>query len=213
VSSSRSKIAERESALYSASPFRRPRVFILDAVLTSLGLVFLAEIGDKTQILALLLAARFRRPWPLIGGMIAAVLLNHALAVGVGFAMAERVPADWLRWGVAASFVAMGVWLLVPDTAALSARMGGERNAFLAALVAFFIAEMGDKTQIATIALAARFHSMVPVMIGSALGMTAADGPIIWFGETIAARIPGRLLRRVSASLFAAFGIAVFAGW
>jgi putative Ca2+/H+ antiporter (TMEM165/GDT1 family) len=185
----------------------------LDAILTSLGLVFVAEMGDKTQILALLLATRFRRPWALIAGMLIAVLLNHALAGGLGIALADRVPADWLRWGVAASFLAMAVWMLVPDKAALSDRYTGESNAFLTALVAFFIAEMGDKTQIATIALAARFDSLSLVMIGSSLGMLLADAPVIFFGERITRRVPGRLVRRISAALFTAFGLAILAGW
>lgn len=102
-------------------------------------------MGDKTQILALLLAARFPRPWPLIGGLLAAVLLNHVLAVGLGVIVADQVPQDWLRWGVAASFLAMAAWLLVPDKAELSARYDGQRNAFLTALVAFFIAEMATR--------------------------------------------------------------------
>ncbi|HEY1723517.1 MAG TPA: TMEM165/GDT1 family protein [Magnetospirillaceae bacterium] len=186
---------------------------VLDAILTSLGLVFLAEMGDKTQILALMLAARFQRPWPIIGGMVAAVLLNHVLAVGVGFIVADRVPADWLRWGVALSFILMAGWLLVPDAAQLSDRWGRQGNAFTASIVAFFIAEMGDKTQVATIALAARFHSISLVLIGSTVGMVLADAPVIWFGEKITQKIPSRLLRRVSAALFAVFGIAVFAGW
>ncbi len=185
----------------------------MDAILTSLGLVFIAEMGDKTQILALLLAARFQWPWPVIGGMVAAVLLNHTLAVGVGFVVADRIPAGWLRWAVAVMFIAMAAWLLIPDKAELSDSQGRQRNAFVASLVAFFIAEMGDKTQIATIVLAARFHSMVLVMIGSSIGMLLADAPVIWFGEKITQRIPGKLLRRVSAALFAIFGIAVFAGW
>ena len=186
---------------------------VLDAILTSLGLVFLAEIGDKTQILALLLASRFQRPWPIIGGMIVAVLLNHALAVGLGFIVADHVSADWLRWAVALSFIAMAAWLLVPDTAALSEKLGRRSNAFVASMVAFFIAEMGDKTQIATSALAARFHSLALVLIGSSVGMLLADAPVIWFGEKITRRIPGRLIHRISAALFAVFGIAVFAGW
>jgi putative Ca2+/H+ antiporter (TMEM165/GDT1 family) len=186
---------------------------VLDAILTSLGLVFIAEIGDKTQILALLLAARFQRPWAVIGGMIVAVILNHALAVGLGFVVADTIPAAWLHWAVAIMFIAMAVWLLVPDTAELSESRDRQRNAFLASLIAFFIAEMGDKTQIATIALAARYHSMLLVMIGSSIGMLLADAPVIWFGEKITQRIPGKLLRRVSAALFAVFGIAVFAGW
>ncbi len=185
----------------------------MDAILTSLGLVFLAEIGDKTQILALLLAARFQRPWPVIGGMVTAVILNHALAVGLGFVVADQIPASWLRWAVAALFLAMAVWLLIPDKATLGETEARQRNAFVASLVAFFIAEMGDKTQIATIALAARYHSMVAVMIGSSIGMLLADAPVIWFGEKITKRIPATLLHRVSAVLFAFFGFAVLMDW
>jgi len=200
-----------------AAILRRPSAptasVILDVILTSLGLVFVAEMGDKTQILALLLATRFRQPWSLIAGMLVAVLLNHALAGGIGFEVAARVPANWLHWGVAASFFAMAAWLLVPDHAELAARYSGARNAFLTALIAFFLAEMGDKTQIATVLLAARYHSLVLVMVGSSIGMLLADAPVIWFGERIMRRVPSRLLRRVSAALFAAFGVGVLAGW
>jgi putative Ca2+/H+ antiporter (TMEM165/GDT1 family) len=199
-------ILQRHSSLSRASD-------PLDAILTSLGLVFIAEIGDKTQILALLLGARFQRPWPIVGGMLVAVLLNHALAGGLGVVVADLVPADWLRRGVAVSFLAMAVWLLVPDRHDLPANYDRRRNAFLTALVAFFIAEMGDKTQIATIALAARFDNLALVMIGSSIGMLAADAPVIWFGERITRRLPGRALRSASAALFAAFGAGVLIGW
>jgi putative Ca2+/H+ antiporter (TMEM165/GDT1 family) len=189
------------------------RVPALDAVLTSLGLVFLAEMGDKTQLLALILATRFKKPWPIIAGMLVAVLANHALAGGLGLALADHLPADWLRWGVAASFVAMARWMLVPDTAPLAEKIDARRNAFATALVAFFIAEMGDKTQIATITLAARYHSLGLVMIGSSLGMLAADAPVIFLGERIVRWLPARLARQGSAALFAAFGVATVAGW
>jgi len=198
---------------YPAAPFNPSETIALDAILTSLGLVFVAEMGDKTQLLALVLATRFKRPWPIIAGMLVAVLANHALAGGVGLALADRLPADWLRWAVAASFVIMAAWLLVPDTTPLADRIDPTRNAFVTALVAFFIAEMGDKTQIATVALAARYHSLGLVMIGSSLGMLGADAPVIFFGERITRRVPARLTRQGSAALFAAFGVAVLAGW
>jgi putative Ca2+/H+ antiporter (TMEM165/GDT1 family) len=201
------------SSLYILPLLSSHRESRVDAILTSLGLVFLAEIGDKTQILALLLAARFQRPWPVIGGMVAAVILNHALAVGLGFVVADQIPANWLRWAVAFMFIAMAVWLLIPDKAELGENEARRRNAFVASLIAFFFAEMGDKTQIATIALAARYHSMVTVMIGSSIGMLLADAPVIWFGEKITKRIPGKLLHRVSAILFALFGVGVLLDW
>jgi putative Ca2+/H+ antiporter (TMEM165/GDT1 family) len=195
--------------VYILPPLSLRRESRVDAILTSLGL----EIGDKTQILALLLATRFQRPWPVIGGMIMAVIANHALAVGLGFEVADHIPAGWLRWAVAVMFLAMAVWLLIPDKAELGESQMRERNAFVASLVAFFIAEMGDKTQIATIALAARYHSMLLVMIGSSIGMLLADAPVIWFGEKITRRIPGTLLHRVSAVLFAVFGVGVLLDW
>jgi putative Ca2+/H+ antiporter (TMEM165/GDT1 family) len=186
---------------------------ILDAILTSLGLVFVAEMGDKTQLLALLMAARFQRPWPIFAGMMVAVIANHLLAVGLGVAIGDQIPEAWLPRLVAALFIAMAAWLLVPDKADLPGHRQRERNAFIAALIAFFIAEMGDKTQIATIALAARFQSVPLVLIGSALGMILADAPVIWLGDKFTHRLPARLLRRISAALFAGFGIAVLAGW
>jgi putative Ca2+/H+ antiporter (TMEM165/GDT1 family) len=155
--------------------------------------------------------------------MLVAVTANHLLAGGVGIALADRISPDWLRWLLAAVFLVMAVSLLVPDLRAGAARSaaprlegGGERlagSAFPAALVTFFLAEMGDKTQIATLALAARFHSLALVMIGSTIGMMAADVPVIWFGERVTRRLPARLLRRASAALFAAFGLAILAGW
>ncbi len=170
-------------------------------------------MGDKTQLLALLMAARFQRPWPVFAGMVIAVVANHLLAVGLGVAIGDQIPEAWLPRLVAALFIAMAVWLLIPDKAELPGHHQRERNAFIASLVAFFIAEMGDKTQIATIALATRYQAVVPVLTGSAIGMILADAPVIWLGEKITHRLPARLLRRVSAALFAGFGIAVLAGW
>ena len=185
----------------------------LDAILTSLGLVFVAELGDKTQILALLLAARLRQPWTILGGMVLAVAANHLLAGGIGIALAQRMSPQHLRWVLALAFLAMAAWLLIPDKVDTPRHHPRERNVFLTALAAFFLAEMGDKTQIATVALAARFHSLALVMVGSTLGILAADAPVIWFGERITRRLPGVQLRRISAALFAGFGAAILAGW
>jgi len=184
----------------------------LDAIFTSLGLDFIAEIGDKTQLLALMLATRFKRPWPIIGGLVLANLLNHAVACGLGVALAQHLPSSWIRFLVAFCFVGMASGLLLPDEESAPARMIGARNVFLTSLVAFFIAELGDKSQIATLALAARFDNLVLVMIGSTLGTFLADAPVIFLGERVALRFPDRLARRGSAALLAAFGVAVLSG-
>ena len=164
-------------------------------------------MGDKTQLLALVLATRFKRPWPIIAGMLVAVLANHALAGGVGLALADRLPADWLRWAVAASFVIMAAWLLVPDTTPLADRIDPTRNAFVTALVAFFIAEMGDKTQVVTAALGARFHMILWVAAGTTLGIMIADAPAVFIGERAATRIPVKPLRYVAAAALFAQGV------
>jgi len=170
-------------------------------------------MGDKTQILALLLAARLQRPWPILVGMVLAVSANHLLAGGLGVALADRIPQDWMRWLLAGAFVIMAGWLLVPDAIRAPGEAWSERGAFLTSLVAFFLAEMGDKTQFATVALAARYHSVLPVLAGSTVGMVLADAPVIWFGERITRRIPRRTLRQTTAALFAGFGVAILAGW
>ena len=184
----------------------------MEAFLVSTGVVTLAEIGDKTQLLALLLAARFRRPWPIIWGILVATIVNHALAGAVGQLISEMLSDTWLYGLVAASFLAVAAWTLVPDkldddnTPPIS-RYG----AFMAALVAFFIAEMGDKTQIATVVLAAQFDAYLWVVLGTTLGMMLANVPVVFLGNLAAARLPLALIRVITALLF--LGLGLYAAW
>jgi putative Ca2+/H+ antiporter (TMEM165/GDT1 family) len=182
----------------------------MDAFLISTGVVALAEIGDKTQLLAFLLAARFRKPAPIIAGILVATLVNHGLAGALGGWITSQVDPAIMRWVLAASFIGMAAWTLVPDTiedeeANIAHRLG----IFGATLVTFFMAEMGDKTQIATVALAAHYASPVLVVAGTTLGMLVADVPAVFVGERFAHRIPMRLVHGVAAALFAALGLAV----
>ena len=185
----------------------------LQALLVSTGVVALAEIGDKTQLLALVLAARWRKPVPIILGILVATLLNHALAGALGAWVAAAVGPEWMRWILGVSFIAMAAWMLVPDTvdegqAAASPRHG----VFLATSVAFFLLEMGDKTQIATVALAAKYDTLWAVVAGTTLGMMVANVPAVLLGEVAATRLPMRLVRRVAAALLLMLGILVLTG-
>ena len=164
----------------------------MEAFLTSTALVALAEIGDKTQLLSFVLAARLRKPWAIIAGIFVATLLNHALAGSVGAWVANIIPAGWLPWIVGLVFIAFGIWTLKPDTldddeAPSEVHPAG---AFVTTTIAFFIAEMGDKTQLATVALAARFDSLTWVVIGTTLGMMIANAPAVLLGEGLARRLP-----------------------
>lgn len=183
---------------------------MFEALLVSTGTVALAEIGDKTQLLALLLAARFRKPWPIIAGILAATLLNHALAAWLGQMVAAWLTPDTLRWIVAASFIGIALWTLKPD------KLDDERlpahGAFLATVIAFFIAEMGDKTQVATVLLATRFDSLVMVVAGTTLGMLIANVPVVALGSRFAQRLPLRAARIVAACLFLLLGAWVAVG-
>jgi Ca2+/H+ antiporter, TMEM165/GDT1 family len=183
----------------------------MHAFLVSAILVALAEMGDKTQLLSLVLAARFRRPWPIVLGVLAATVANHALAAGIGAWLTQVLGPQTIRYSVAASFLGMAAWALVPDKPGTATPKAG-LGVFAATCMAFFLAEMGDKTQLATVALAARYATVVPVVIGTTLGMLAANVPVIFAGERIAARLPLVLLRRMAAALFALLGIlALFA--
>jgi putative Ca2+/H+ antiporter (TMEM165/GDT1 family) len=193
--------------------FAGPRITPLNAFLLSTGLVALAEIGDKTQLLAVMLTARYRRPWLVIAGILAATLLNHALAAALGAWLMDFIGPQLLRWTVGASFLAMGAWTLIPDKlddddATARSRAG----VFVTTVVAFFLAEMGDKTQVATVALAARFHDIVSVVAGTTLGMMVANVPAALLGDRFAARLPIVWIRRVAAAVFALLGIATLAG-
>ena len=182
-------------------------------ILTSAVLVAVSEFGDKTQLMALLLASRFGRPVPIILGMLTATFLNHALAGIIGELVARAVDPHLLRWGLAAIFLAMAVWVLIPDK--LDARAAPGRatgSAYVATVMSFFLAEMGDKTQIATAALAARFDSVLPVIIGSTMGMMAVDIPTVLFGHYAGARLDPRWTRYAAAALFALFGVLALFG-
>ncbi len=180
--------------------------FPLYPALISTGTVALAEIGDKTQLLALLLAARFRRPWPIIGGILLATLLNHALAGWLGTLVARWLTPDVLRWVVAASFIAIALWTLKPDTLDDSTALPA-RGAFIATSIAFFLAEIGDKTQVATVLLAAKYPPLWQVVAGTTLGMLLANVPVVLLGSRFAARLPLRAARIVAALLFLALGL------
>lgn len=184
----------------------------MDAFLLSTGIVALAEIGDKTQLLAFLLAAKFRRPLPIILGILVATLANHAFAAAVGTWLVTQLGPVVLRWVLGLSFIAMAVWMLIPDKLDGESQTLGRFGAFGATLIAFFVAEMGDKTQIATVALAAQYQSFVPVVAGTTLGMMIANVPAVLVGERFAARMPVKLVHRIAACIFAALGIATLLG-
>ena len=175
--------------------------------LVSTGIVALGEIGDKTQLLALLLAARWRRPVPIILGILAATLLNHALAGLVGDTVARLLGPDVLRWVIGLSFLAMAGWMLVPDEIDEAEAEAGRFGVFGTTVVAFFLAEMGDKTQIATVALAARYTELVQVVCGTTLGMMLANVPAVLIGEKAATRLPMRVVHGISAAIFAVLGV------
>lgn len=182
----------------------------MEAFLVSTGIVALAEMGDKTQLLALVLAVRFRKPWPIVWGILVATLVNHGLAGAVGAWVTTFLGPEILRWVLAGSFIAMAVWMLVPDTLDEEQSDAAPRwGVFGTTLVAFFLAEMGDKTQIATVMLAARYHAYFLVVAGTTLGMMLANVPVVWLGERMTRLVPMRLVHFVSALIFAALGIAV----
>ncbi len=178
---------------------------MLETIVTSFFLVAASEMGDKTQLLALTLATRYRRPWIIMAGILTATLANHTLAAGVGSWVSAHVPPRVMAGVLAATFVAFAIWTLVPDTFE-----EGERKdpygPYLTTTFLFFLAEMADKTQLATIALAARFQSVVLVTAGTTLGMLASDGLAVFLGDRLAARVPMKVLRAFAAALFFAFG-------
>lgn len=178
----------------------------MEALFTSTAVVAISEMGDKTQLLAIVLATRFQRPWPVIAGIFGATIANHFLAALVGSQVANLLDGDWFRYAVAVSFIAMAAWTLVPDTLDDVEDKPARFGAFLTTLVAFFIVEMGDKTQIATVALGARFHEVVPVTMGTTLGMLIADVPAVFLGNELVKRIPLKIVRWIAAGLFLVIG-------
>lgn len=187
----------------------------MEALLVSTGVVALAEIGDKTQLLAFILAARFKRPWPIIWGILVATLLNHALAGALGAWLTSLVSPQVLRWVLGLSFIAMAAWTLVPDKMDdddSEARSAQRLGVFGATFVAFFLAEMGDKTQIATVAMAARYSDAVLVVMGTTLGMMLANVPAVLIGDKLAHKLPIRLVHGIAALIFAVLGVATLMG-
>lgn len=179
----------------------------MDAFLVSTGVVALGEMGDKTQLLAILLAAHFKRPWLVCLGILIATLANHALAGAVGMSIAHFLSADVLRWIVGISFIAMAIWLLVPDKLDTMPRPLQRFGVLGATTIMFFIAEMGDKTQIATIALAARYDALIAVVVGTTLGMMLANVPVVFLGDLIAKRISMKVIHGTAALIFVVLGV------
>ena len=180
----------------------------MEAFLVSTGVVALGEMGDKTQLLAMLLAVKFRKPLPIILGILVATLFNHASAGLVGGWIARALGPDLLRWVIGASFIAMAGWMMVPDKIDDDEAAGPQRfGVFGTTLIAFFLAEMGDKTQIATVALAARFQDLVSVIAGTTLGMMIADVPAVFVGDRLAKKIPMTLVHAIAAAIFAVLGL------
>lgn len=187
----------------------------MEAFLISTGIVALAEMGDKTQLLSLVLAARFRKPLPIVLGIFVATLANHALAGALGSWVTQVLGPDVLRWVLGLSFLAMAAWMLIPDRLdeddqpSTASRLG----VFGTTVLAFFLAEMGDKTQIATVALAAQYQQWAAVVAGTTLGMMLANAPVVWFGDRLVRKVPIRVVHGVSAAIFAVLGVVALLGW
>jgi putative Ca2+/H+ antiporter (TMEM165/GDT1 family) len=189
-------------------PSVRPELVPVEIILSSTLLVAFAEIGDKTMLLAIILACRFRRPWPIVAGIFAATIVNHALAAWAGAAIAGMLDGLWFRLAIALGFLAMAAWILVPDS--IDEDEGDATTgygAFLTTTIAFFMAEMGDKTQIATVALGAQYQAVGLVAIGTTLGMMIANVPAVFLGERITRALPMKTIRGVAALIFAGLGI------
>ncbi|MDH4450535.1 MAG: TMEM165/GDT1 family protein [Rhodoferax sp.] len=185
----------------------------MEPLLVSTGVVALAEIGDKTQLLAFILAARFKKPLPIVLGILAATLVNHGLAGALGAWITSAVSPSVLRWVLGVSFLGMAVWTLIPDKIEdEEAHVAGRLGVFGATLVTFFLAEMGDKTQIATVAMAAHYATPLLVVAGTTLGMLIADVPAVFAGDKLAGKIPMTLVHRIAAAIFAALGLATLWG-
>ena len=181
----------------------------MEAFLVSTGIVAIGEMGDKTQLLALLLAARFRKPVPIVLGILVATLANHAMAGALGGLLAAWMGPTWLRWVIGGSFLAMAVWMLIPDKLddVETEGKGAKLGVFGTTVVAFFLAEMGDKTQIATVALAARYTDVVAVVLGTTFGMMLANVPAVFLGDKIAQKVSMRMVHGIAAAIFAVLGM------
>ena len=184
----------------------------MEAFLLSTGIVALAEIGDKTQLLALILAAKFKKPWPIIAGILVATIANHAFAGAIGSWITSLVGPETLRWVLGISFIGMAAWTLVPDKFEEEDAKLARYGVFGTTLIAFFLAEMGDKTQFATIALAAKYHDFVAVVAGTTLGMMLANVPAVLLGHKIAERMPTKIVHRIAAAIFLVMGVLTLLG-
>jgi putative Ca2+/H+ antiporter (TMEM165/GDT1 family) len=184
----------------------------MEAFLISTGIVALAEIGDKTQLLAFVLAARFRKPLPIVAAILVATIANHAFAAAVGALVSHLLGPVVMRWVLGLSFLAMAAWIMVPDQIDEEESKVGHFGVFMTTLIAFFLAEMGDKTQVATVALAARFPSTVAVVAGTTFGMLLANVPAVYFGERIANKLPLKLMHGLAALLFVVLGLLTLLG-
>ena len=181
----------------------------MEAFFVSTGVVALAEIGDKTQLLALLLAARFRAPWPIVAGIFVATIANHALAGAVGAWLVQFIGPDAMRWILGISFLLMAAWALIPDSPPDESTAAPRYGVFVATVVAFFLVEMGDKTQVATVALAAQYQALTWVVLGTTLGMLLANVPVVFAGDALIKRVPLRVVRMVAAACFIVLGLYV----
>jgi putative Ca2+/H+ antiporter (TMEM165/GDT1 family) len=185
----------------------------MESLLVSTGVVALAEIGDKTQLLAFILAARFKKPVPIILGILVATLINHGLAGALGAWITSAVTPAILRWVLGISFIGMAIWTMIPDKIEEEeTKVAQKFGVFGATLITFFLAEMGDKTQIATVAMAAHYAAPLLVVIGTTLGMLIADVPAVFLGDKLANKIPMKLVHSIAAAIFAILGIATLFG-
>jgi putative Ca2+/H+ antiporter (TMEM165/GDT1 family) len=185
----------------------------MESLLVSTGVVALAEIGDKTQLLAFILAARFKKPVPIILGILLATIVNHGLAGALGAWITANISPEILRWVLGLSFIGMAIWTLIPDKIEEEETQIAQKfGVFGATLVTFFLAEMGDKTQIATVAMAAHYAAPLMVVIGTTLGMLIADVPAVFVGDKLANKIPMKLVHAIAAAIFAALGVATLLG-
>jgi putative Ca2+/H+ antiporter (TMEM165/GDT1 family) len=184
-----------------------------ESLFISTGVIALAEMGDKTQLLAFLLAARFKKPVPIISGILVATLLNHALAGALGAWLTTAIDPSIMRWILGLSFIGMAIWTLIPDEIEEDeSRIAGKLGVFGATAITFFLAEMGDKTQVATVAMAAHYATPLMVVIGTTLGMLIADVPAVFIGERLAGKIPLKLVHAIAAAIFGLLGAATLAG-